>query len=389
MSDLSRKRILFYSEAFCPLSETFVYRIALGLHPYAVTVLTHERNNPREFPGAGLNITVRALGKPGVFVRAALVAWNGWRWRIPSAQVLSLDSVIGTNRVFRPDLLFAQFATCGFRTVPVARQLHIPHVTMFHGCDLGSWLHFPRYRRCLDTLFNEGTAFIVATEFMRKRAIALGCPSEKLHRIPYPVPTAHNLDSTVGTKKESERFRFLHVGRLHEQKGILFSIQAFSSVHSQDAKTEFVIVGDGPQRAQAEQLVHELKLADCVVFKGALPFPDVCRELSLADVYVIHSVATSLGDTEGFGVSLAEASEAGLPVVATNHNGFPDVVLNGKTGFLVPEKDVTAMADAMLRLVLDPVLCRDLGRAGRAYVRSNFAPDGITEAFRSLFDRLL
>jgi colanic acid/amylovoran biosynthesis glycosyltransferase len=253
---------------------------------------------------------------------------------------------------------------------------------MFHGCDLGSWLHFPGYRKCLKTLFERGTAFVVATSFMREKALALGCPANKIHKIALPIPPLHEEHSTRGLK---DSVRFLHVGRLHEQKGILYTIEAFAAVSTVAPGSELVIVGDGPQRAQAEALVEALGLGQRVRFRGALPFSEVRREMAAADVYVIHSVTTSAGDTEGFGVSLAEASDARLPVVATRHNGFPDVVLDGATGILVPERDVAAMAEAMSRLAFDASLRERLGGAGRDHVRGSFSPPRIMKEYQSLF----
>jgi colanic acid/amylovoran biosynthesis glycosyltransferase len=378
------KSVLVYSEAFCPISETFVYRIARALAPYAVSVVTHARQNASEFPDDGLDIRVRPLRRRAAPVRALAAAWNNARWRIPAAHVLTRRDV-GEGR--RPDLIFAQFATCGYRSIPAARELSVPHVTMFHGCDLGSWLRFRRYRQCLDTLFAEGTAFIVATEFMRERAIGLGCPRERLHKIPYPIPDLGAVDGEARSADGS--FRFLHVGRLHEQKGILYSIRAFAAVHAKAPRTEFVIVGDGPERAAAEDLVRELGLEDSVSFRGAVPFSRVGEELRLAHAYVIHSVTTADGDTEGFGVSLAEASQTQLPIVATRHNGFPDVVLDGTTGYLVPERDVDAMAACMLRLAEDRELCGSLGAAGRRHVQSSFDSLHVGAKFQALFRELL
>jgi colanic acid/amylovoran biosynthesis glycosyltransferase len=380
------RAILMYAQAFCPVSETFVHRIGRGIaEHHQVSVLTHRRMNADEFPDAGMRVVVRPEKAHGRFSRALSGAWNGLRAGVPSAQVLSQAEFDRAIAETRPDAVLAQFGTCGFRILPAARRRGIPVVTMFHGCDLGSWLSFPHYRTCLDALFRGGSAFIVATDFMRAKAAGLGCPSALIHKIPYPIPPL----PLAATRAGPDRFTFLHVGRLHEQKGILFTIRAFAKVREKTSRAELVIVGDGPQRSEAVALTEALGLASCVHFRGAIPFSRVREQLAAAHAYVIHSVTTADGDTEGFGVSLAEASMTGLPIVATAHNGFPDVVLEGKTGFLVAEGNVEEMALAMTRLCDDPGLCLRMGAAGRAHVEENFSPARVASLYRELFSAVV
>jgi colanic acid/amylovoran biosynthesis glycosyltransferase len=90
---------------------------------------------------------------------------------------------------------------------------------------------------------------------------------------------------------------------------------------------------------------------------------------------VQHSVVASDGNSEGMPNSILEASASGLPVVATRHAGIPEVVLDGETGFLVEERDVEGMARQMARLVMEPALAEELGRAGRKRMQESFSID--------------
>ena len=92
--------------------------------------------------------------------------------------------------------------------------------------------------------------------------------------------------------------------------------------------------------------------------------PDVLRRL---DIFAMPST------WEGFGVSALEASATGLPVVASDIHGIPDVVRDGVTGLLVPPRDVDALADAIARLAQDPALRHEMGLAGRAFVEANYS----------------
>jgi glycosyltransferase involved in cell wall biosynthesis len=88
---------------------------------------------------------------------------------------------------------------------------------------------------------------------------------------------------------------------------------------------------------------------------------------------VQHSVRASNGDCEGTPVAVLEAGASGLPVVATHHGGIPDVIVEGKTGFLVAERDIEEMARAMLRLAADPLLAANMGLWARSHIETNFS----------------
>ena len=94
--------------------------------------------------------------------------------------------------------------------------------------------------------------------------------------------------------------------------------------------------------------------------------------LAGARLYIQHSATGIDGDQEGFGVSIAEASLLGIPVVSTFHNGIPEQVLDGETGFLVPEYAIDAFADRMRRFLETPELSQKLGNAGRERIASNY-----------------
>ena len=96
--------------------------------------------------------------------------------------------------------------------------------------------------------------------------------------------------------------------------------------------------------------------------------------IAAADVFCQHSVRDpETGDEEGLPIAILEAMAHGLPVVATRHAGIPDAVVDGETGFLVDERDVSAMAERLERLARDPALRRAMGAAGRRRAESRFS----------------
>jgi glycosyltransferase involved in cell wall biosynthesis len=127
------------------------------------------------------------------------------------------------------------------------------------------------------------------------------------------------------------------------------------------------MIGTGPLLADCQRRVAELELEGVINFAGACSHVSVQEQLLHVRAVVQHSLRCPSGDQEGTPVALIEAQMAGLPVVSTLHAGIPGVVIDGHTGFLVPEGDIGSMAEAMIRLARDPLLASQMGKAGRAH----------------------
>ncbi len=137
----------------------------------------------------------------------------------------------------------------------------------------------------------------------------------------------------------------LVVGRLQPWKGFATAIQALAQLPKE---VQLLVVGEGEVRQTLQRLAHDLGLAQRVHFLGALPreaLPTIYRSV---DLFLATSFAS-----ETFGISLVEAQASGLPVIATNFGGFPEVVLEGQTGLLVPPREPAALAKAITTLLAD------------------------------------
>jgi glycosyltransferase involved in cell wall biosynthesis len=155
--------------------------------------------------------------------------------------------------------------------------------------------------------------------------------------------------------------------RLSPEKGLTYLIDALVTLRERyGERVTLRIAGEGPERAKLEAQVATLGLADAVEFTGWLEHDKLPAFLNELDVFALPST------WEGFGVAAAEASACGLPVVATDVYGIPDVVRPGVTGLLVPPKDPAALARALGQLIDNPALRSQFGRAGREYVASHY-----------------
>ena len=117
--------------------------------------------------------------------------------------------------------------------------------------------------------------------------------------------------------------------------------------------------------AKVQKRIKSLKLEDSVKLCGALPHQEALSIINQHWLLAQHSVIALNGDQEGFPVGLAEGSALELPIVSTYHSGIPEQVIDGETGFLVREFDYETMAERMIKLLTNPDLAEQMGKAGR------------------------
>ncbi|HPD47802.1 MAG TPA: glycosyltransferase [Anaerohalosphaeraceae bacterium] len=242
--------------------------------------------------------------------------------------------------------------------------------TSFHGFDVSRYLlkNGPDVYR---PLFSKGDLFMPVSEYWRDRLIELHCPADKI--VVHHMGIDPRKFPFVERRLEAgEPLRLLTVGRLVEKKGHAYALRAVAKLVHEGRDIMYVIAGDGPERASLEGLCVQFGIRDKVQFAGALARDEVIKLYQASHVFLLPSVTASDGDTEGIPVVLMEASAMGMPVLASTHSGIPEIVIDGKSGFLVPERDVDALA-AKLRVLHDnPHLWPSLGRHGRTTVEQMY-----------------
>jgi glycosyltransferase involved in cell wall biosynthesis len=135
-------------------------------------------------------------------------------------------------------------------------------------------------------------------------------------------------------------------------------------------------------------LKNSAKDLDSVKFLGKLSAEDLMEEYKRADIFVLPSIVDSRGDTEGLGVVLLEALSFGLPVIASNVGGIPDIVEDGKTGILIPEKDPVAIADAIEKLLSNWEDAKLMVLRGQDMIRERFSLEKIADKLVRIYDHL-
>jgi colanic acid/amylovoran biosynthesis glycosyltransferase len=352
----ARPRVCIVTHAVPGISETFI------------------RDHIEKLPA---DVTLVHGWRPIVGVRPVLPVW--WRvlfkiGRLALRHDLKREITAAYARAFRKTgalAVLAEYGPNGVAALPGCRLLGLPLIVHFHGFDLSVRAVLKRYERGYQELFHHAAALIGVSHEMREKLVSLGAPAAKVHYNPYGIDCRVFSDARPAHAPPM----FIAVGRFVEKKGPQITIQAFLSVHNRHPLAKLCMIGDGPLMAECRTLIESLSLSDSVRLLGAQPQSVVRDEMKRARCYVQHSLEAASGDREGTPVAILEAAATGLPVVSTLHGGIPDVVIDGKTGLLVPEHDIQGMAQAMLRMAEAPEVAGRMGQAGRARVEETFSQE--------------
>ena len=336
------------------------------------------------------------FGDPPAGAQSLALQDLGSRWSLPR---IGWQMVTRTPRPYRrllgenrPSLIHAHFGVDGVYALPLAKRLGVPLITTFHGFDATlstaallcspAWANYPLFRR---RLAGEGDLFLCVSSFIRGRVLAMGFPAELTH-VHY---TGVDCQAIRPRDPSEETPTILHVARLVDMKGTRYLIRAFAAVARRHPDCNLVIIGDGPLRRPLHALTKTLQLERRVQFLGALPHAQVVAQMRGAAMLVLPSVHTITGRVEGLGMVLLEAAATGVPVVASRVGGIPEGVIDGHTGFLVPERDVDALSGRMSDLLDQPETRLQMGVQARAFVERQFELRRQGERLEAFYDAVL
>ncbi len=294
--------------------------------------------------------------------------------------VLKLRSVI---KMWKPDILHAHYATgYGF----MSKLSHFkPRIISIYGSDI---YEFPKKSiiHKLILLFNvKGADKILSTsENMAIEFIKVYSSEMKIAVTPFGVDVDKFINNNLNIKRENT-FNIGIVKKLEHNYGIDILMKAFNELKELMPETSIFlhIVGTGSKFNELQQLSDSLNLKKEVKFYGAIDNSEVPTLLNKLDLFVVPS------RSESFGVAAVEAQACALPVIVSDVGGLPEVVLNEKTGIVVPKEDVSALVIAMKKLCENESLRRKLGSAGRRRVLKFYNWDKNVETMIDVYNRVI
>ena len=164
-----------------------------------------------------------------------------------------------------------------------------------------------------------------------------------------------------------------------------YSIRAVAELLKKYPNIEYTIVGFGELEDQLNKLIRSLKVQNNIKLVGRLSQEGVAAALNQSHIFILPSITDKTGDEEGIPNSLKEAMAMGLPVISTYHAGIPELIQDGRSGFLVPEKDSKALVKKIEYLINNPVIWPSLTYAARTTIEMEYEKEAVNKKLVSLF----
>ena len=279
-----------------------------------------------------------------------------------------VSRILRKNKI---DVVLAEYGHVGIIAHKLLLRTTIPLVVHFHGIDayLKRLLH--ARAQSYQAMFAYCQGLVAVSRDMQQQLIQLGAPAEKVFYNPYGVDLQHFSQATPSTAG----LHALAAGRFVEKKAPYLTILAFQKVLNEVPEAQLTMLGDGPLLDLCQRMVKSLHLESAIHLPGAVEQEEVSLWMRKTRIFVQHSLVPLSGDSEGTPNTILEAGASGIPVVSTRHAGIKDVVLHGRTGFLVEEGDIEGMAQYIIQLLQNASLADTIGQAAREHVQENYRLD--------------
>ncbi|MGH8047560.1 MAG: glycosyltransferase [Chthoniobacterales bacterium] len=354
-----------------------IHRQVLAVDGWRPFVLAQKIENAEAFPIEDIEVVPRS---PFRFAaRAVEKNLTHAPWQISRGEAARMREILHRENA---RVLHVFFGNVAVHLLPLLETAGIPIVVSFHGADVAGDIATPGYRAAREKIFALAARVACRSDALIEAVHRLGCPREKLRVIRTALP---DLKFRERTLPDDGSFRLVQACRLIPKKGLATSLEAFAKLAPRFPKMTFVIAGAGPLEGELRELANRLDVAGRVHFSGFLEQPALRDLLASSNVF-LHPSETVNGDTEGIPNGLLEAMATGLPVVATRHGGIPEAVEDGVGGLLCAERDSSAVAAAVERLLTDPVLYASIAANGAAAAHAKFSREAVGALLRDLYD---
>ncbi|WP_075602793.1 glycosyltransferase family 4 protein [Saccharicrinis aurantiacus] len=349
------------------VSETFVYNLVYGIRQKNKNTTFICAKKPYYIQGICYKVIPYTYYAPPILAnicynlgqRGKNIIWN----KKQKTACKALES-----HLMLQDVLFIEYGTNAVQLLPTLNKIQKPYIVHFHGYDITSALSDTYYKEQLQCVFSNATYLIAASHHIRKLLVLAGASNDKIKVVRLGVEKSIISNVLWDIRNKNKAKRVIFVGRLTPKKHPIALIKAFELVYQSNKNTHLDIIGDGPLLTECKKLIEKLKLQEVITLHGSLKNEEALHLMQEAYLYAQHSITAPSGDQEGFAISLAEAALFELPVVSTLHNGIPENVKDGETGYLVKEFDFEAMAEKILILLNNPTLAEEMGKKGRAHI---------------------
>ena len=283
----------------------------------------------------------------------------------------------------KPDIVHVQSIGIGIPAFLSKKILKKPYIVWGRGSDI----YLPdKFTKSISKLVLKNADAVIALTEDMKREI------KKIYgRDIFVIPNGIDLNKFNNLSKETLRKRLeikedekiiTFVGTLRIVKGVKYLIKAMKIIKQKSPDTKMMLVGDGEEREELESLVEELGLKERVKFIGRVQNEEIPQYMVASDVFVLPSLS------EGFPVTVLEAMASGVPMIATNVGGLPEIIKDGENGFLVEPKNPEEIAEKVLLLLEDDKLRERISRNNKKKAKG-YSWDSAVEKLEEVYQNHL
>ena len=284
------------------------------------------------------------------------------------------------------DILHCHYALPHATSAWIAREMlraqhrDVKVITTLHGTDITIVGQDPSFHQITKFSIERSDRLTAVSEFLRKETYsAFGCTAcdvGVIHNFIDPAVYNRSAHPPLLRRQVGEGPILMHISNFRRVKRVRDVVGTFAIVNKQ-IPSWLVMVGDGPDRPEAEDETRRLGIEDRVHFLGKID--NVAPLLASADLFLLPT------SSESFGLSALEALASGVPVIGTNAGGMPEVVRNGETGYLCEVGDVAGMGAAALSILSDSRKWEAMSELGAADARARFSLDEIVSRYEHLY----
>jgi N-acetyl-alpha-D-glucosaminyl L-malate synthase BshA len=303
---------------------------------------------------------------------------------------LALSSkLVDMVKLYGIELLHVHYAIPHAYAAYMAQQMlkdegiYVPIVTTLHGTDITLVGNHPFYKTAVTFSINKSNAVTSVSESLKKDTLRLFNIKKEIEVIPNFIDLEKHQHKFTDCQRQmmanDDEFIITHISNFREVKNIPDVIKIFNNIQK-EVPAKLMMVGEGPEKEQAEVLAKELGISNRVVFFGNSN--EINRILCFSDLFLLPS------RTESFGLAALEAMASGVPVISTSSGGLPEVNIHGYSGYLSGVGDVTDMSKNAIKILTDFKVLDQFKSNAKAQSQ-NFDLHSIVPEYEAIYQKTL
>ena len=273
-------------------------------------------------------------------------------------------------------------AALSAKQILASKDINLPIITTLHGTDITLLGKDKSFKSVIEFAINNSDAVTAVSKSLKKETLSSFNIKKEIQVIPNFIDSnlyKYEMDEVLRRNFASNDEKIIiHISNFRKVKRVQDVLKVFAKI-KEVIPSKLLLIGDGPERLEMEQLSRNLNLCDSVRFIGKLKAVE--KVLSVSDLFLLPS------DTESFGLVALEAMASKVPVISSNSGGLPEVNIDGKTGFLLNVKDVNAMAEKAIYLLKNKELLEEFKQ--NAYTHAmEFDLPNILPLYEKIYEEL-